>query len=329
MKATRKQLRKRTSKTLRGGAKVNPNNVKREIANVQKAQTSGRALTPKEQEVYNFLQDKAGAKRAAPPSLEFLQRSYYNDPTALTGSSWSNALKAIVPNASMTLQNKKTLLQQYKTEVSKKSPLSKTVAYNLLKKTIAIDNRIQDLLKEEAAGAGAGAPMNPDTHAGVVVKFSDGKVLYTVGKDIKGNELYGFPKGHIDMKTIGGVAAKEDSRVAALRELEEETGFSVKGNQLQRKTFNAIGKATGDDPHMYTIQSMNEERRTYSMGSDTINAYYLILEVRERSSDQGPSLTPLTENAMHENIVRCEIQEQYDPSKAQPRRYNRFSQFRF
>jgi len=325
----RKQQKRKRRKTLRGGAKVSANNVKKEIAAVLAAQASGKGLNPTEQEVYNFLEDKAGAKDKVPPSLEFLNRTYYKDPKTLTGNSWSTELKAVLTNQTKTNQEKLTLFEQYKAELDKKVPLSKTVEFNKGKKLIAIGNRIQDLAAAAAAAGAPVTPINPDTHAGVVVKFSDGKALYTVGKDTKGKDLYGFPKGKIDFELIGGVSQKQTSNSAALRELKEETGFFVNGTQLQRATFDSAGKPTGVDPLSYTIRTITEERRTYPMGQQTVNAYYYIIEVNESSVAKGPNLSTLTENAMQENILRYEIQYQYDKNRYSPRQYNRFSKFRF
>jgi 8-oxo-dGTP pyrophosphatase MutT (NUDIX family) len=181
------------------------------------------------------------------------------------------------------------------------------------------------LAQAQAQGQRQGqAAVKIDTKAATVVRFSDGKVLYTVsGKPKK----YGFPKG--DIETLedppkSGKYRREGSKEAALRELMEETGFH-RDNTFLKRTVNGV-----TDPKFYTILGEKEVRQTIKIGKDSVNCSYYILQLKEKSTDPGPDLSRLTANAVNEKIDAYEIVDQYDPSlRQQQRDYNQFSSFRF
>lgn len=73
--------------------------------------------------------------------------------------------------------------------------------------------------------------VNIDRKAGIAIK-KNGKYLLVLGKDWDGNPIkWGFPKGCI--QSVNGVI--EDVKIAAVRELSEETGIIVDPSILNEK----------------------------------------------------------------------------------------------
>lgn len=262
---------------------------------------------------------RGGSQAPVPPENAFLLEPY-NDV-------WKKAITNYTKNTTYTSKTRYDQLKKYNTNLKAKKAANQTFNANN-KKQIQLDNRLRNLLEEifqENVTAGL-TSNNPDSKAGVVVKFSDGLALYTV----IGNVL-GFPKGEIEyvFRKPGDFTSvdKETSEEAALRELKEETGFFIDKtttpNQLKREVNGTVL------PGNYTIVNTREESKKISpkAGQPVIKVYYYILELKESSRDPGPALTPLTPNAIKEKITQYQISPQFSGAKTPS--YNYFSIYAF
>jgi 8-oxo-dGTP pyrophosphatase MutT (NUDIX family) len=250
-----------------------------------------------------------------PPNNAFLYEPY--------GDDWKKQITAYAKNTRITSKNRYNRLKKYNTNLKAKKGVN--VTYNMgNNKQIQLDNRFENLFEQvyQAKVAAGTLKNNLDTRAGVVVKFADGFALYT---DISGT--LGFPKGKIDyvLQIPNDIASveKETSKEAALRELKEETGFYIDGPQLKREVNRTIL------PGNYTIKTINEDRKIVSPKSGQYeNAYYYIIELKEKHTDPGPPLTPITPHARKEGVSSYKLSGQFGKPGAAPK-YNYFSIYAF